>query len=298
MARRRPAFGTRLFAIADRHAAQTDRTMTSPDQDHAFAGSIPQLYERCLVPLIFAPYAADMASRALHKAPSRVLEVAAGSGAVTRALASTLPRHVPIIATDLNQPMLDHAMAVGTSRPVEWRQADALQLPFADESFDLVVCQFGAMFFPDKARAFAEARRVLRPGGSFLFSVWDRIEHNEFADVVTGALATLFADDPPRFLARIPHGYHDRATIAADLAAAGFAGKPGFSTVTECSRADSARLVGFAYCQGTPLRNEIESRDAARLEEATAVATAALERRFGQSNISGRIQAHVIAADR
>ena len=173
-----------------------------------------------------------------------------------------------------------------------------MHLPFADASFDLVVCQFGAMFFPDKATAFAEARRVLRPGGRFLFNVWDRIEDNEFADVVTAAMARLFADDPPRFLARTPHGYHDRATIIADLAAAGFGDVPEFTTLIETSRAESARLVAMAYCQGTPLRNEIENRDASRLEEATALATAALEQRFGAINLSGRIQAHVICAKR
>jgi SAM-dependent methyltransferase len=272
--------------------------MISRGSDIAFSGSIPQFYERHLVPLIFAPYAADIAARAQQQAPSRVLEVAAGSGAATRALAKALLSSVSIVATDLNQPMLDHAAAIGTSRPVQWQQADAMQLPFADESFDLVVCQFGAMFFPDKAQAFAEARRVLRPGGSFLFSVWDSIKHNEFADVVVDELARLFTDDPPRFLARIPHGYHDRTTIEADLAAAGFADAPEFSTVTECSRAPSARIPAMAYCQGTPLRSEIESRDASRLEEATALATAALERRFGTANLSGKIQAHVVSAVR
>ena len=88
--------------------------------------------------------------------------------------------------------MLDHAADIGTARPVEWRQADAMQLPFEDAEFDAVVCQFGAMFFPDKAKAFAEARRVLRPGGVFLFNVWDRIDENEFADMVTTALAAVF----------------------------------------------------------------------------------------------------------
>ena len=272
--------------------------MNAQTSDTGFSGSIPAFYERYLVPLIFAPYAADLAARALQQPASHVLEVAAGSGVVTRALAAALPADVSIMATDLNEPMLEHAARIGTSRPVDWRQADAMHLPFADASFDLVVCQFGAMFFPDKATAFAEARRVLRPGGRFLFNVWDRIEDNEFADVVTAAMARLFADDPPRFLARTPHGYHDRATIIADLAAAGFGDVPEFTTLIETSRAESAQLVAMAYCQGTPLRNEIENRDASRLEEATAFATEALEQRFGAINLSGRIQAHVICAKR
>src|SRR6185437_3429182 len=152
-----------------------------------------------------------LASRQSTRKLSRVLEIAAGTGVVTRHLASKLPADVSIVATDLNQPMLDTAADMGTSRPVEWRPADAMQLPFEGGEFDAVVCQFGVMFFPDKAKAFSEARRVLRPGGVLLFNVWDRIEENEFADAVTTALESLFPDDPPRFLARTPHGYHDVA---------------------------------------------------------------------------------------
>src|SRR5205823_2197093 len=136
-----------------------------------------------------------------------------------------------IIATDLNQPMLDHASGIGTPRPVEWRQADAMQLPFDDAAFDAVVCQFGAMFFPDKRKAYGEARRVLAPNGLFIFNVWDRIEENHFADAVTTAMASLFPTDPPRFLVRTPHGYSDRATIVRDLADAGFAAAPEITTV-------------------------------------------------------------------
>src|SRR5713101_8889683 len=167
------------------------------DTDKVFTGSIPKLYETYLVPLIFEPYAADLANRLASRSLSRVLEVAAGTGVVTRALASVLPERVSIVATDLNQPMLDQASALGTTRPVEWRQADAMQLPFQDGTFDAVVCQFGVMFFPDKTKALSEARRVLRPGGVLVFNVWDRLEENEFADTVTAALASLFPEDPP-----------------------------------------------------------------------------------------------------
>jgi ubiquinone/menaquinone biosynthesis C-methylase UbiE len=146
-------------------------------------------------------------ARLKTKSFARVLELAAGTGVVTRALTATLNERTAIVATDLNKAMHDHARTVGTSRHVEWRQADAKQLPFEDGAFDAVVCQFGALFFPDKGRAFAEARRVLRPGGLFTFSVWDRIEENEFADVATTALESVFPDAPPRFLARTPHGY-------------------------------------------------------------------------------------------
>jgi len=272
--------------------------MDPTDSDRLFAGSIPQLYEQYLVPLIFQPYAADLARRVALRRPLRVLEIAAGTGVVTRQLARALHPAVAITASDLNQPMLDHAAAIGTARAVEWRQADAMQLPFPDEAFDVVVCQFGVMFFPDKPTAFSEARRVLRPGGAFIFNAWDRIEQNEFADTVTTALEALFPADPPRFLARVPHGYHDAATIAEDLTRGGFDRVCELTTVAELSGAQSARVAAVAYCQGTPLRGEIETRDPASLGTATDIATAAIERQFGSGTVKGRIQAHVVAVER
>ena len=266
--------------------------------DLSFAGSIPQLYEQYMVPLIFEPYAADLARRVALRQPERVLEIAAGTGVVTRQLANLLAPTVSIIASDLNPPMLAHAAAVGTSRPVDWRQADAMQLPFPDASFDVVACQFGVMFFADKPKAFSEARRVLRPGGAFIFNVWDGIEHNEFADTVTQALAARFPDNPPRFMARTPHGYHDPAAIAQDLALGGFDRSFELITVTERSRASSPRMVAVAYCQGTPLRGEIEANGPSSLSEATDMATAALASRFAVGAVDGLIQAHVVTVER
>lgn len=272
--------------------------MAQSDGDRLFAGSIPQLYDEYMVPLIFEPYAADLASRVALRQPLFVLEIAAGTGVVTRHLASVLPPGTSIVATDLNQAMIDHAAAVGTSRAVEWRQADASQLPFADGSVDVVVCQFGVMFFPDKPKAFSEARRVLRPGGVFIFNVWDRIDHNEFAETVTLALEKMFPEDPPRFMARVPHGYSDPEVIGRQLAEGGFARKPAISTLEARSRAASPRIPAIAYCQGTPLRNEIEARSPARLLEATDAAEAAIRSRFGSGAVDGRIQAHIVIAER
>ena len=264
--------------------------------DKVFAGSIPEIYERHLVPLIFEPYAEDLAARLRSRRVSRVLELAAGTGVVTRALARELPRECEIVATDLNQAMLDQAAAIGTARAVEWRQADAMQIPFANASFDALVCQFGVMFFPERPKAFAEMRRVLKPGGVLLFNTWDRIEDNEFADVVTQALARLFPSDPPRFKARTPHGYHDTDAIRRDVAAGGFAAAR-IDTIAARSRADSPRIPAIAYCQGTPLRTEIEARGAGRLAEATESAVAEIARRFGSGNVDGKIQAHVVTVD-
>ena len=266
--------------------------------DPGFAGSIPQMYDRYLVPLIFAPYAADIAARVKTLGPARLLEIAAGTGAVTRELARTLPASTHIVATDLNQPMLDQAAVAGTSRPVEFRAADAMKLPFDDASFDVVVCQFGVMFFPDRPAAMREARRVLRPGGALVFNAWDRIEANEFALAVTDALAAVFPDDPPRFMARTPHGYHDTSAIARDVANGGFAAAAQISTVARRSRAPSPRHPAIAICQGTPTRNEIEARDAARLGEATDIAAEAVARRFGSAAVDGKIQAHIVSVER
>jgi len=268
------------------------------NSDKIFSGSIPKLYDTHLVPLIFEPYAADLARRLASRSLSRVLEIAAGTGVVTRALVAALPETVSIVATDLNQAMLDHAAAVGTKRSVDWRQADAMQLPFEDGTFDAVVCQFGVMFFPGKTDAFSETRRVLKPGGVFIFNVWDRIAENEFADVVTTALEPLFPDDPPRFLARTPHGYYDHGSIRRDLKGGGFLHAPHIDTLAARSRADSARIPAIAYCQGTPLRNEIESRDSARLGEATDAAAEAIAERFGRGTVDGKIQAHIVTIER
>jgi SAM-dependent methyltransferase len=173
-----------------------------------------------------------------------------------------------------------------------------MQLPFPDQVFDVVVCQFAVMFFPHKIKAFSEARRVLRPGGQLVFSVWDRIGENEFADIVTEALASLFPSDPPRFLDRIPHGYYDVSAIAQDLARAGFDRPPDATTLPARSRADSPRIPAVAYCQGTPLRSEIEARAPARLVEATDIAAKAIASRFGTGAVDGKIQGHIIAVER
>src|ERR1700742_2033518 len=193
--------------------------------DKIFAGSIPENYDRHMVPLIFESYARDISQRAAALSPKAVLEIAAGSGVVTRALAPGLSSDARYVVTDLNQPMLDYAATRQTpDSRISWRKADALTLPFEDAAFDVVCCQFGVMFFPDRLSGYREAKRVLKPGGHFLFSVWDRIEGNIFANDVTNALAEVFPSDPPRFLARTPHGYHDPGLIRSELEKAGFSG--------------------------------------------------------------------------
>ena len=267
-----------------------------PNVDNLFAGAIPDVYASLMVPMIFAPYATDLAERIAALQPRRVLELAAGTGVLTRELARRLAPGAIIVATDLNAPMLARAQAEGTERPVTWREADAMALPFGDASFDLVACQFGVMFFPDKAKAFAEARRVLVPGGTLAFNVWDRIEFNAFARDVAAALARLFPESPPDFMARTPHGYHGQAAIEQDLRQGGFTAPPLFETVTATSRADAARIPAVAYCQGTPLRADLERRGPDALARATDACAQALLAAYGDGPVSGPMQAHVVIA--
>jgi len=267
------------------------------ETDKIFTGSIPALYDRYLGPLLFEPYAADIAGRLSNLTEGRLLETAAGTGIVTRALARALSDQVQIVATDLNQPMIDHAATQLSSSRVRWQQADALSLPFEDACFDGVVCQFGIMFFPDKIKAYREVLRVLKPGGRFVFNVWDRIEENEFAHLVTGAVKALFPQDPPMFLARTPYGHPNPEQIRDELQKAGFTGVKS-ETIVRRSRAGSPRDPAIGYCQGTPLRGEIEARGASCLREATDAATESIAAQFGVGAVDGKIQAHVIAACR
>ena len=268
------------------------------ESDKVFAGSIPDIYDEFLVPLIFEFYAEDLARRVADLGPNRVLETAAGSGVVTRALAPLLREKTRIVVTDLNQPMLDRAASRQPDDDrVTWQQADALDLPFDNSCFDVVCCQFGVMFFPDRVAGYRAARRVLRDGGHFIFNTWDRIEENEFARSVTDTVSRLFPDTPPRFLARTPHGYHDVARIDADLRRAGFRTVEIHTIATE-SRAESPEIPAKAYCQGTPLRNELEAREGASVEEITEVASRDIAAAFGAGPVSGKIQGHVVVAGR
>ena len=264
--------------------------------DKSFAGSIPKLYDDYLVPLIFQVYASDLAGRAAALSPKAILEIASGSGVVARALAPQLTDDSRYVVTDLNQPMLDLAAdRQGPDDRIVWQQADALELPFEDRTFDVALCQFGVMFFPDRVAGYKEVRRVITNGGSFIFNSWDRIEENEFADVVTRAAAEVFPDDPPRFLARTPHGYNDVNILREEILEAGFS-DVSIETIAATSSAPSARHPAVAYCQGTPLRNEIEERDASLLEAVTERAAEAIAERFGSGPVSAKIQGHVVVA--
>ena len=263
--------------------------------DAAFAGSIPALYEQYLGSLLFQPYAEVMAMRLDGLTQGRVLETAAGTGIVTRALAKALPREVEIVATDLNQAMLDLASGKLQAPNVRWQQADAQALPFDDASFDAVVCQFGVMFFPDKQAGYREALRVLKPGCRFLFNVWDSLDRNEVSRIVSEAAGKAFPNDPPRFVERVPFGYFDPDRIRGEVQQAGFENVE-IDVVEKVSTAPSAREPAMGLCQGSPLRAEIEARGPDRLDDVTAQVADALEARFGAGPVENRMSALVVTA--
>ena len=250
-----------------------------PNRDTAFAGSIPELYDRFLGPLLFLPYAEEVAARVSRWKPEHILETASGTGLVTEAVHRAAPA-ARIVATDLNQAMLDVATRRIKSDHVCFQVADAQHLPFADESFDLVVCQFGVMFFPDKAKANSEARRLLRPGGHYLLVIWDSLESNPVSQLLAAAVAAEFPADPPRFLERAPFGYADRDRIERDLRAGGFT-DIAIETVELSSRV-SAEGAARGMCLGSPLTAEIEERGKGAVERATAAAERALRKFDGE----------------
>jgi SAM-dependent methyltransferase len=260
------------------------------DDVRRWVGSMPEAYEKWLVPTVFGPFAADLAARVTARAPARVLELAAGTGALTRELVGAIP-DAEITATDLNDAMV----AFGRARApgAAWQRADAMQLPFDDARFDAVACQFGVMFVPDKPASYAEVRRVLAPGGTFLFNAWSTLATHEFEVALMAALERIFPADPPTFLARTPHGYADPDRIVADLRAAGLRCAE-MHAVTLRGRAESVAGLATGYCTGTPVRAEIVDRG--DLTTTTAAVVRELEAQWGSGPITTGMTAHVVEA--
>jgi SAM-dependent methyltransferase len=270
-------------------AAGNVRTVAD-GSERLWVDSMPEAYERWLAPAVFQPFAVDLAGRASAHAPRRVLELAAGTGVLTRELVAAVPG-ADVTATDLNTAMVEFGRqrAVGAA----WQQADAMELPFEDGEFDLVACQFGAMFFPDKPAAFAEARRVLTPDGTVLLSTWATVDTHAFQAALVVGLERAFADDPPTFIVSVPHGYADSDAVVADLSAGGLR-CTAFESVTLEGHAASARDIAVGYCTGTPLRAEMEARG--DLAETTRVVAKEMEASLGTGTVRGWMTAHVFEA--
>ena len=262
--------------------------------DVRFSGSVPASYDRYLVPLLFQPYAELLAERAAGFAPARILETAAGTGVVTAALSKALPE-AEIVATDLNQAMLDVAAQRVTSGSVVFRSCDALDLPFDDDSFDLVVCQFGIMFYPDKVRGNAEARRVLRTGGRLLMTIWDRIERNDLSNLGHQTLEKLFPENTPMFMKRGPFSYHEPEWIERDLEQAGFR-EISIETIERTSRSGSAADAARGLCYGSPMRVELEEQGPEALDAVFADFATTARRYEGPNGFEAPMSAHIVTA--
>jgi ubiquinone/menaquinone biosynthesis C-methylase UbiE len=264
------------------------------DLNAKFAGSVPEFYDRHLGPVIFEPYAADLSRRvAAVVDDGRVLEVACGTGILTQHLRALLPADTEVVATDLNQPMLDYARSKLGPLNVEWKQADAMQLPFPAASFNAVACQFGLMFVPDKAAAFAEARRVLRDGGVFAFNVWDDIAHNPFARIAHTTISRLFPGNPPNFY-EVPFGFHDPAVLRQLLNAQGFA-EPTLEHLTLDTISPSAHSFAEGLVRGNPIADAIRERGGS-IEKVAAAVEAALQAECGDNPLRSQMRALVVVA--
>jgi ubiquinone/menaquinone biosynthesis C-methylase UbiE len=260
----------------------------------AFSGSIPASYDRYLVPWLFEAHAADLAERVPTTDELRVLEIAAGTGAVTRRLRAVLPASATLVATDLNDAMVDYGRDAVGDAGIEWRTADAQALPFDDAGFDVVICAFGFMFLPDKVQGFREARRVLAPGGTLLATVWASLDENPWARAYHATLARLFPDDPPRFL-ETPYGY-DSERLESDLTEAGW-DDVSLETVRRTTEAESAQVVARGLATGSPLAAQLKERGA---DPETVIAEAArdLANLAGERPFRAELAATVITATR
>ncbi|MFJ8160016.1 class I SAM-dependent methyltransferase [Streptomyces sp. NPDC096136] len=252
---------------------------------------MPAAYERYLVPVVFRPFAEDLTARAAAFRPRRVLELAAGTGVLTSELLAMAPPPAEVTATDLNGAMV--ALGAARAPGAVWRQADAQRLPFPDEAFDLVVCQFGVMFFPDRVAAFGEVRRVLAPGGRFLFNTWGPIEEHAFEVALQAGLERAFPDDPPRFFPTVPHGYADPAAAVADLTAAGFVVEEEQALTLE-GRAESIADLVTGYLTGTPVRAAVEERGGGPTVRETVLAE--MTARLGPGPVTASMGAYVFRA--
>ena len=266
------------------------------DSNAAFVGSVPANYDRFLGPLLFHAYADDLAARLPVADGMRVLEVACGTGSVSERLARRLAGRGTLVATDLNPAMIEEARARRGGATTDWRPADGTALPFPDASFDAVVCQFGLMFFPDKPAGVREAWRVLRPGGRYLFNVWDTLERNPVLSLTHDTVASFFPADPPRFYT-VPTGLADPSLVRPLLDAAGFVDVT-CTPVDTRGESPSAADAAIGLIEGNPIAAAIVERRADALEEVKAALTTRLAERLGNRPLRSPLRAFVWTARR
>lgn len=261
-----------------------------------FSGAVPRTYQALLVPMLFEPYARDMGGRLGVRGKSRLLELACGTGVVTRVVLGWMAPDSALVATDVSPGMLEVAREAGPADPrVEWRVVDACELPFERGAFDAIACQFGVMFFPDKERAMREARRVLKPGGTYVFNVWDSLESNPMPRTVHEVLGGMFPKDPPMFIARTPHGWFDRAEIERVVRAGGFTSCR-IDEVSFPSSAPSAEMAARAWVEGTPILAMLGERGVTDTGPVVSAVARTLAERFGSRPCASTMRALVVTA--
>ena len=267
------------------------------EQHAAFVGRVPANYDRYLGPLLFHPYADDLAARLPVTRGTRVLEVACGTGIVTERLVRRLAGQGTLVATDLNDAMIAHARTrIPADRALEWRQADGTRLPFPDRAFDVVVCEFGLMFFPDKVVGVREAFRVLRPGGTYLFNVWDARERNAATQIAHDTIGAFFPDDPPQFY-QVPFNLHDTAVVRSLLGAAGFTDVAS-ETVDKVGTSPSAADAATGLVEGNPVIGAIMERRPEALPDIKAAVARNVAAELGDHPVRTPLRAHVFTARR
>lgn len=266
--------------------------MIMPNKPPAFVGSVPENYDRYLGQFVFEPYAKELTGRIRQSGVRAVLEIACGTGRVTSHLRKALSPDTRLVATDLNADMIAIARKMVPDQGIEWAVADALELPFEDGNFDVIVCQFGLMFVPDKARAMSEMYRVLRPGGQILLSTWDKLEYNPAFLLADQIVSKYFPEEPPIFF-RIPFSLHDEKELASLFGRAGFKDHS-ISLVKDMGRSDSAGDAAMGMLEGTPIYSAINGRDPALLPVIKKELEEELGKKFGKSPMSSAMQAWMV----
>jgi ubiquinone/menaquinone biosynthesis C-methylase UbiE len=225
-----------------------------------FAGAIPANYDKYLGPILFEPYAVDLAERLQKDKVKHLLELACGTGRVTKHLAGLIPGDGSFVAADLNPGMLEVAQSKFQKDRIEWKIADAENLPFNDAQFDHIVCQFGVMFFPDKEKSFREANRVLKNGGRYIFNTWESVEKNPRIDLMWKVIYEVFGNESPDFFQKGPHSFYDKSEIEKLLLNAGFR-NVSIETVAKTSKYNQPDDLINGFIDGSPLTNFLKDKD-------------------------------------